>query len=198
MIADYATLKAAVANWLARADLTSAIPEFIQLAESRINRTLYVRERMQEASGTSANGEIPLPDDFDRLVSLRVVSGSQMRPIHPVAADKNTERAGSAVEYAVVGSAIRLIGTDEAEYTLTYYARVPALSDSASQNWLLTKEPGLYLYGSLIEASPYLKNDERALLWAQQYRAVLDDLHMGDEKARFGNAPAQAVDFRAP
>lgn len=198
MITDYSTLKAAIANWLARADLTSAIPEFIQLAESRINRTLYVRERMEEASGTSSDGEIPLPDDFDRLISLRVVSGANMRPIHPVSPDKNSERTGLAVEYAVVGSSIRLIGTDEADYSLTYYARVPALSDSASQNWLLTKEPGLYLYGALIEASPYLKNDERALLWAQQYRAVLDDLHMGDEKARFGNSPAPVVDFRAP
>ena len=70
MITDYSTLKAAIANWLARADLTSAIPEFIQLAESRINRSLFVRERMSEASGTSESGVIAIPSDLDRIISL--------------------------------------------------------------------------------------------------------------------------------
>lgn len=197
MITDYSTLKTAIANWLARADLTSAIPEFIQLAESRINRSLFIRERMTDASGTSSDGEIPLPDDFDRIVSLRVLSGSQYRPLTAVPMDKDTQATGLAYAYAITGSTIRLIGTDDADYSLTYYARVPALSDSAAQNWLLTKEPGLYLYGALIEAAPYLKDDERAMLWAQQYRAVLDDLQMTDQHARFG-ASVQQVDFRAP
>lgn len=197
MITDYSTLKTAIANWLARADLTSAIPEFIQLAESRINRTLFVRERITESAGTSSDGTIALPDDFDRIVSLRVLSGSAYRPLNAVTVDKDTEATGLAYAYAVTGSTIHLVGTDEADYKLTYHARIPALSDSASQNWLLTKEPGLYLYGALLEAAPYLKDDERAVLWAQQYRAVLDDLHMSDDRSRFGPATPQ-VDFRAP
>ena len=49
-----------------------------------------------------------------------------------------------------------------------------------------------------LEAAPYLKNDERATLWAQQFRGVLDDLLMTDEKARFGNAPSPMVGFNAP
>lgn len=44
MINDYATLKTAIASWLARADLTAAIPDFIQLAETRFNRELRVRQ----------------------------------------------------------------------------------------------------------------------------------------------------------
>jgi hypothetical protein len=197
VITDYATLKTAIANWLARADLTTAIPEFIQLAESRINRSLFVRERMQVVSGTSADGAIALPSDLDRIISLRVRSGAQMRPLYPVTPDKDTERAGLAAAYALTGSNLTLIGTDDADYTLIYYARIPALSDSNAQNWLLAKEPGLYLYGALIEASPYLKNDDRTTLWAQQFRAVLDDLTMTDEKARFASAGA-SVDFNAP
>lgn len=42
MIQDYSTLKAAIADWLARADLTSRIPTFVQFAEARINRELRV------------------------------------------------------------------------------------------------------------------------------------------------------------
>lgn len=198
MITDYSTLKASIANWLARADLTSAIPEFIQLAEARINRALFVRERLSEASGTSADGLIPIPDDMDRIVSLRVVNGSTKRSLRPIPADQDSAYVGTAESYVVLGSNLRLVGTDDADYTLTYYARIPALSDANSQNWLLSKEPSLYLYGALIEAAPYLKNDDRTVLWAQQFKSVLDDLSMTDDKARFGNSPAQRVDFNAP
>jgi hypothetical protein len=112
--------------------------------------------------------------------------------------DQDSAFVGSSIGYVVVGSSLRLVGTDDTDYTLTYYARIPSLSDSNTQNWLLAKEPSLYLYGALMEAAPYLKNDDRATLWAQQFRAVLDDLSMTDEKARYGNAPAQRVDFNAP
>lgn len=198
MIADYDSLKTAIANWLARADLSSAIPEFIQLAEARINRTLLVRERMTEESGTSSGGVIAVPGDMDRIVSLRVQCGSQWRAIHPLSIDRDNSAVGTAVGYSVMGSDIRLTGTDDADYTLTYYSRIPALSDSNSQNWLILKDPSLYLYGALVEASPYLKNDERTLIWAQQFKAALDDLLITDDYARFGNAPAMRVGIYAP
>lgn len=44
MINDYSSLQAEIASNLARADLTTAIPTFIQLAEARINRDLRVRQ----------------------------------------------------------------------------------------------------------------------------------------------------------
>ena len=198
MITDYASLKTAIANWLARADLTAAIPEFIQLAESRINRSLYVRERMEEVEGTSSDGVIAVPGDLDRIISLRVTRYGQKQPIYPVPVDRDPAYTGTAAAYSVMGSDIRLFGTDDADYTLSYFARIPALGESATQNWLILKEPALYLYGALIEASPYLKNDDRTVLWAQQFRAVLDDMLMNDEKARFGNSPAPMVGFNAP
>lgn len=198
MITDYDSLKAAIANWLARADLTSAIPEFIQLAEARINRTLFVRERMAEVSGTTDGGVIAVPGDLDRIISLRVTYGGAKRAIHPVPVDRNTAHVGVAVGYSVVGGSIYLYGTDDTDYTLTYYQRIPALNDSAPQNWLILKDPSLHLYGALIEASPYLKNDDRTLIWAQQFKAALDDMIGSDERARYGNAPAATVGFNAP
>ena len=196
MITDYATLKAAIANWLARADLTSAIPEFIQLAETRINRTLFVRERMTEVTGTTEDGQIALPSDYDRMISLRVQYGGGLRPIYPVVPGRDPETAGVPSGYTLVGSNLHILGQDDTEYALTYYARIPSLSDTNTQNWLLAKEPGLYLYGALIEASPYLRSDDRTLVWAQQYASVLGDLQANDDAARYAGA-AQRVDFNA-
>lgn len=198
MILDYTSLRAAIANWLARADLSSAIPEFIQLAEARINRSLYVRERETSVTGTSAAGAIPIPADYDRMIALRVPVGGQMRALdaQPVMQDRDGQ--GVPYSYSVRDSEFRLCGVDDTDYTLTYWARIPPLSDSNPTNWLLVKEPGLYLYGALIEASPYLKNDERTLVWATQFKANLDDCNAGDAFARFGPGTVAKVDFCAP
>ncbi len=39
-ISTYAELQTATANWLDRTDLSSRIPEFIDLAEATFNRTI--------------------------------------------------------------------------------------------------------------------------------------------------------------
>jgi len=45
-ITNYTELKAGVADWLNREDLTAQIPDFITFAEARLNRTLRVREML--------------------------------------------------------------------------------------------------------------------------------------------------------
>jgi hypothetical protein len=54
MINDYTTLQSAVARWLARADLTASIPDFIQLAETRINQDLRTQNQQVKVSGTTS------------------------------------------------------------------------------------------------------------------------------------------------
>lgn len=62
MITNYADLQAAIANWLARADLTDQIPTFIALAEARLNRDLRLASMQVTRSGTAdANRQINLP-----------------------------------------------------------------------------------------------------------------------------------------
>lgn len=197
MINDYASLQDAIADWLKRADLEPAIPTFISLAEARINRTLFVRERMRDVAGTSVDGVIPVPDDLDRISALQVSRGSQWIPLQPNPTNAAARTDGIATGYSVVGNEIRLSGGQDADYRLTYYARIPPLSDSAPQCWLLEKEPGLYLYGALIEAAPYIQDDERTMVWATQFQTILDDCMRSDEYARFGNAPAMAVSGHA-
>lgn len=53
MISDYASLQTAIADWLARADLTDQIPTFITLAEARLNRDLRLASMQVTRSGTA-------------------------------------------------------------------------------------------------------------------------------------------------
>ena len=65
-IASYADLKTSIANFLARSDLTAQIPDFIQLAEARINRELETREQEKRSTATLVAGDeyISLPTDM--------------------------------------------------------------------------------------------------------------------------------------
>ena len=65
---------------------------------------------------------------------------------------------------------------------IDYYARVAALSDSATTNDMLTNNPDLYLYGSLLEAEPFLMNDARISVWANAFRQAMTDLQDQDDK----------------
>jgi hypothetical protein len=85
VINDYATLKAAIADELARADLTSAIPNFIQLAEADFNRQLRTRQMQAMVTGSAVAGVIALPTDVRTIQALHVTVGGEYLEIHPLA-----------------------------------------------------------------------------------------------------------------
>jgi hypothetical protein len=84
-----------------------------------------------------------------------------------------------------------VIPTPDTGYTgeLTYYGKITALSDSNTSNWLLSYAPDLYLYGALLEASPYLKDDERLATWGQLYTNSLGDIEVADQRASVSSTP---------
>ena len=54
--------------------------------------------------------------------------------------------------------------------------RIVPLSAGTDTNWLLTNYPDIYLYGSLIESAPYLRDDQRIGLWQSEYDRRADEL----------------------
>jgi hypothetical protein len=71
---------------------------------------------------------------------------------------------------------------------LTYYAKVPALSDSNTTNWLLTAHPGLYIHGIRMYAAEFSEEDEilqKEALFVSQF---IENIHALDNRAKFGNA----------
>ena len=67
---------------------------------------------------------------------------------------------------------------------MQYYARVPALTDVETFNWILTEYPDIYLYGSLVHAAPYLADDQRITVWAALYQSAVDALNQDNTKSR--------------
>ena len=73
-ISTYSELKTAVANFLARTDLTDQIPNFIQLAEARLSRELETRDQEKRATATLTSGDefIALPTDMREVREIKL------------------------------------------------------------------------------------------------------------------------------
>lgn len=187
-LSTYSDLQAAVASWLHRADLTAVIPTFIDLAESRINGDLDARMQDTSANLAAAAGveAVTLPDDLINIRNL-MVSTSPVRVLSYVTPDQFRSaypygQAGIPNYFSMVGGRMLLAPVPDADYTLsiTYKAKVPALSDAAPTNWLLSAFPHVYLYATLLESAPFLQADDRMQLWETKYREAIDSVNAQD------------------
>jgi hypothetical protein len=92
--------------------------------------------------------------------------------------------------YTMVGQQFQVLPSPDGSYEgeLLYYAKIPSLSDGAPTNWLLTEAPDVYLYATLVQSAPYLKEDERTGVWAGLYQTLVNDMKIADERARIGSS----------
>lgn len=193
----YTGLKASVADWLNRIDLTAAIPDFIAMAEAQIGRRLMrdgpVLGMMGRSDATITGEFIAVPTDFLGVKAFYLTA--TYTPLQFIEPEKLIERKtlysnaqGDPQFYSVVGSEFQFWpwsgspGTYSAE--LTYWKKIPALSVSNATNWLLTNHPDAYLYGALTQSAPYLKDDTRVQVWGTLYTAIVDDIIAADKLAR--------------
>ena len=190
-LTTYTELKASVADWLNRSDLTAAIPDFISLAEAQIERTLRTRQMIVRANA-SFNVEFgATPADFLEVRSFKLSGTNPPTPLSFMTIDALDAEAtkftasGRPKFFGVVGSQFRLVPTPDSNYAteLTYYAKLSKLSASVATNFILSASPDIYLYGALLQAAPYLQDDARIQVWATLYERALNDLQTADDRA---------------
>lgn len=190
----YGGLKDAVALWLMRDDLTEHIPLFIELAESRSNRRLRVRE-MESSTTLTPDGDnvCTLPTDYIEAVRVRAAVNpvTVLEPITLDFAQDNYSTAGFPFFYTIQGNELTAYPPNSANIYLDYYAAIPALSDSNTSNWLLSKAPEIYLYGSLLESAPFMEDDERLATWISLYKAAVDELLQADSRGKWSRGSSR-------
>ena len=67
-ITTYSELKTAVADWLNRSDLTTAIPNFISLAEAQMTRQIRHRKMVTRATATMDTPYFAVPSDWKETI----------------------------------------------------------------------------------------------------------------------------------
>ena len=189
-LTTYTELKASVADWLNRTDLTNVIPDFISLAEAQIERTLRTRQMIARATASIDTEYSAMPADFLETKSIKLntnpVTALVFESIDALDSLKSTTyiSPGRPGYFGIVGGQIRVLPVPDSTYTaeLIYYAKLSKLSSSVATNWLLTQAPDVYLYGSLMQAAPYLKDDSRVPVWAAIYTRGLEELQIADDR----------------
>lgn len=186
-ISTYADLKTAVADYLDRSDLTARIPTFINMAEQRIMRVVRATEMEGEttitASITTGLHRTSFSASVLQIRSVRV-SGqtySELEHRNPVEFFRvfsDLPQGSNPKYYTIKGRDIYTAPGTTASRTvlINCFKRLAALTNDADTNTLLQRAGGLYLYGALLEAAPFLGNDARVLVWTAMWDQVKDEV----------------------
>ena len=196
---NYSDLQASIAGYLGRSDLTTQIPDFIRFAELRLGRELRTRLMLNSATApTIANdAKVALPTDFLEIRDL-FIQGNPRRPLSYMSPSAFSREAkadviGLPVFYTLLASEFQFAPVPDAIYTLEvlYYAKPTFLSTANVSNVFLANYPDALLYGSLIEAEPYLINDARSQLWSTLYDRAIKNITEANESSEFSGIPLQ-------
>ena len=193
-ITTYAELQTSVANWLHRSDLTALIPDFIMLAESRMNADIESRSMEARVTLTCVPGStlaarlVALPTDMLEMRRLSVVDTDPAQVLEYKSPDQIMQdnpyllSAARPSCFTVIGANIELASPPDAAYPLEliYQQRIPALSVSNTTNWLLAGFPATYLWGALASASPYTQDDERIAIYERKYQEMVNTINRID------------------
>tara|TARA_R100001463_G_scaffold23959_1_gene57215 strand:- start:60 stop:686 length:627 start_codon:yes stop_codon:yes gene_type:complete len=193
----YTALKASIADFLNRDDLTSVIPDFIALAEAQINRDIRHWKMEARSSGQQSSGDeyMQIPADWVETIRLHL-TGTGTSVVNLVSRDAMADKrqadedaSGTPRMYTHADGQFQLYPTPstDTDFELLYYQKVPSLS-SNSDNWLLLEAPDVYLYGALLHSAPYLAEDQRVAVWAQMYSASVARLNEASDNARYSGS----------
>ena len=196
---NYTDLQASVASYLGRSDLTTEIPDFIRFAELRLGRELRTRQMLNSATAPmiANDAKVALPTDFLEIRDL-FLQGNPRRPLTYMSPSAFSREAradiiGLPVFYTILASEFKFAPIPDAAYTLEilYYAKPTFLSNANASNVFLANYPDALLYGSLIEAEPYLINDARSQLWATLYDRAIKNISDADQGGEYSGIPLQ-------
>lgn len=200
-IANYSDLKTEIAAWLHRTDLTSVIPDFITLAESDFQATLYLRRLLNAPTSFSATSTFTaLPSDFRRMRSVTLIANSRRYPLRQIGMDAfntfafNTTPGGLPHSYTISGTSIGIVPGTTASLEIEYWPTITPLDGTThTTTTLLTNYPLLYLYRACIEACNYLRDDSLQQRAEAMYSRVLTQAIDADKQDAYGTAPVMVV-----
>ena len=195
-LGTFTELKDALADWLDRSDLTDRIPDFITLAEARLNRDVRIRPMEVRSSMETTAGQryFNLPGGYLQMRNMQINSNpiTPLEYITPEMLDRlyGSDTTGKPKAYTLIGDEIQLAPIPDSDYTveMAFYEKFTPLGDGTSgtvtSNWLTTNAPDVLLYGSLLEAEPFIKNDERIALWLNAYNSAVKKIQDADARDR--------------
>lgn len=205
-VMTYDSLVENISSYLERTDTATLekIPLFIMLAEQVIASEIKFLGNLTVNTAFMVAGTniIPKPARWHKTVSMNVLVDGQKQPVLLRKYEYLREYWPDATQtdvpkfYADYDYTHWLIApTPDAAYSfeVLYYQRLQPLDSTNQTNWMTEYAPQALLYGSLLQAMPFLKNDDRIPMWQAQYSAIMQTLKAEDQQ-RLADRQAIAVD----
>ena len=201
----YDSLTSTVLQYLERRDraVVDAVPTFITLAEFEIAEQIKTLGQLQVAESTMLvdNALLQKPARWRKTVSMSVKVNGKKQPVllRKYEYLKNywpdSNQTGVPLYYSDTNwDHWYLAPTPDQDYEfeVLYYERIAPLSSTNQTNWLTQNAPNAMLFGTLLQAMPFLKNDQRQI-FQQKYTEAMQTLK-GEDVSRVGDRQAVAVD----
>lgn len=172
------------------------LDKLVNLAERRLAREVKIFGTIVAVTSNFVAGDsvYAKPDRWRETVSMSVGTGtgnSTRKPIYPrgyeyvrsVWPDPDvTAEPRYYADYNYTHWLIAPTPDDAYPYEVVYH-ELPALLDDTNQtNWWTEYAPNALLYGTLLEATPFMKNDERIAVWEGFYNRAIAALNGEDER----------------
>ncbi len=197
----YSNIKASIADYLDRSDLTTQIADFMTLAENRIYRDLRVRAMETALSDTISGGTIAVPAGYLEAKYF-YLDGSPIQPLQrkdlSFIYENYPTRSSDAkpVFYAREGANFIFGPFPNSDYTVKgiFYKKLAVLAATTNETNFITDDiPAALLFGSLVEAEPFLQNDERLPVWQSRYAEVIRQAQADDDDEALSGSPLAVV-----
>jgi hypothetical protein len=184
--ATYANLKTEFTNWLGHDLFEDNYDDFVTLFEARACRLMHVRENTTTATITMSGGSGSLPTDYleTKRVTWTGTPNNELDYLHPTyfRALYPTTDQGTPNHYTIEGANIVVRPLNDTALQMLYVQKTAAVSSTL--NWLFTKHPDVYLFGSLMMAEAFGSNDERIPLWKQMVDEAFSEILRQDFNGR--------------
>jgi hypothetical protein len=205
-VMTYDSLVEDISSYLERSDeqTLAKIPTFIMLAEQVIASQIKFLGNLTVNTSTmvASQAVIDKPARWHKTVSMNVTVAGRRIPVllrkYEYLREYWPEPTETEVPkfYADYDYTHWLVAPTPAaayNFEVIYYERPQPLDSSNQTNWFTTYAPQALLYGSLLQAMPFLKNDDRMPMWRAEYDLIINTLK-AEDVARVGDRQAIAVD----
>jgi len=196
---NYAQLVAAIQSYTENQYTTTDINTFIQNAEQRIYNTVQLPDLRKNVTANMTNGNkyMSLPSDWLATFSIAVINANNeytyllnkdVNFIREAFPDTDSPFYGKPEYYAIFDDTTMILGpTPDADYnTELHYYYYPTSITTSGSTWLGDNFDSALLYGSLLEAAAFLKEEpDTVAMYTARYNEAMQLLqNLGEGKNR--------------
>jgi|TARA_R110000824_G_scaffold38982_2_gene118475 hypothetical protein len=194
-LTNYTTIKAVIQDYLDRSDLASQLTDFMTLAENRIYRDLRVSAMETALSATISSGTIAVPTGYLEMkyayINASPTSTLQRKDLDYIYTNYPTRSAdGKPAYYARQGTNFIFGPYPNSNYSIAgiYYKKLTVLTGTGT-NFITADIPEALIFGALVEAEPFLQNDERIPMWENRYQQTIKAAQAQDDGESLSGSP---------